>query len=147
VTQTGGVHNFSLKGGEKLDMSSVYPQKYLKVIVSDCERFIFLISNSNFNIFNSNMEVITFHKISPAFLYIQKENLKILVQEEEVYQMKTLNIGPKMIESLPDTGMKMEKAKLLTRMTFEFGKQMFKDMFNSNKFEGDMEEKKNIEKK
>ena len=145
VNLAGSVNSFPLKNTDKLDLASVYPQKYKKVLVSDCERFIFLISQANFNIFSSNMQVITFHKVCPVSLQLIDDNLKIIVEGEDGYESKTFSLAKGKNDVLPNTEVKMEKVKLLTRLTYDFGKSLIKDMFSSNNFRAELE--KNDENK
>lgn len=146
VNLTGSVNSFPLKNTEKLDLASVYPQKYKKVLVSDCERFIFLISQTNFNIFNSSMHVVTFHKVCPVSLQLIDDNLKIIVQGEEGYESKTFSLVKGKNDASPNTEVKMEKVKLLTRLTYDFGKALIKDMFSSNDFLAELEKNEEYKK-
>lgn len=135
VYQAGGVTDFSLKNGDNLNYADVYPQRYAKVMVSECERFIFLISNSSFCIFNSAMKVITFQKIVPSYLLFIDDSLKILLRNNDEFEYKTFSFRGNHLGDAPSTALKIDKVKFLTQVTLDFGKSLLKEILSPNKFE------------
>ena len=135
VYQAGGVTDFSLKNGDNLNYADVYPQRYTKLMVSECERFIFLISNNSFCIFNSTMKVITFQKIVPVYLLFIEDSLKILLRNNEEFEYKTFSFRGNHLGTAPSTDLKIDKVKFLTQVTLDFGKSLIKGMISPNKFE------------
>lgn len=135
VYQSGGVTDFSLKNDACLNYSKVYPQKYLKIKVSDCERFIFLISNSNYCIFNKSMELISMKNQVPLYLLLIDDSLKVLLRNNEEFEYNTFTFRSNHLGETPNSELKIDKIKFFTRMTLDFGKALLKEMIAPNKYE------------
>jgi hypothetical protein len=127
VYRPGGIEQFALTRSAPKSFSNILPQRYSEIFISDCERFIFLVSESKMCMFDSKLNMIDLQDTRPVFIQIIGDKVILACMDEECYEFRRFKIGSNHLTEIPKTGITYDHLLAEGRRTLELGSSIFRD--------------------
>ena len=127
VYQSGEIEQFSLTKSPPISFSNILPQIYSDIFISECERFVFLVSESKVSMFDSKLNIIDLQNFRPVFIQIIENSAVFVYMDEELFSFASLKIDSSYLARSPKRRLTYNHVVAESTRTFELGVSLFRD--------------------
>jgi hypothetical protein len=115
------------------NFSNIYPQVYNQILISECERFIILVSEENLVVYNTKLKILHQESIRCVHCVIIDFTLKIVTCDENSnLSVVVLQLNPAFFEERPKIKAVYDSFNTSARKSIGFGKSFIKNLLSEN---------------
>ena len=136
VSENLGIQQFFVNK-TRIRSEEVILMKYDAIKVSDCERFIILVSNQNTFFFSSKLTLITNDCLGAVYAGVNENEFRLIYSIGlDNFTFKSIEVPLKFLNRVYD-GISSDKIKYQALSSLNLGVSIIKEMFKDNSFDPD----------